>query len=175
MKIAPSLMLLFIFPTFISCEKTDELTSKDLDTRAGVEIGVDITENDPNTFSTSFLFSLGDYSEISAYLNRIQEYQVNSVTYQIQTYDSPVINDVLFTGTLKLGTINIFLDKVNLQEMYLSGTSQTLDLTDQDLINLAKTLESGQTISGSLAGEVTDKPVNFLVYLEFDLTLRVGV
>jgi hypothetical protein len=174
MKINLSLMVLFIIPLFFSCDKTDELTSREMDIAAGVDFKVNMAENDPSTFSTSILFSLGDYPDISDYLNRIQEVQVNSVTYAIRAYDSPVVNDVLFSGTLKLDAINIFLDKVNLREMYQTGSTQTLDLTDQDLKDLAKTLESGQSISGSLAGEVTGRPVNFLVYVEFGLTLRVG-
>lgn len=175
MKINLSLMMLIAVPFLFSCEKTDELTSRDLETAAGADFEVNIAENDPNTFSTFILFSLGDYPDISDYLNRIQEYQVNRVSYEIRAFDSQVANDVLFSGTLKLGAINIFLDKVNLRAMYQAGAAQTLDLTDQDLKDLAKTLESGQSISGSLAGEVTGKPVNFLVYVEFDLTLRVGV
>lgn len=174
MKINLSLMVLFIVPLFFSCDNTDELTSSELDTAVGVDFEVNITENDPSTFSTSILFSLEDYPGISDYVSRIQEVQVNSVTFAIRAYDSPVANDVLFSGTLKLDAINIFLDKVNLREMYQTGSTQTLDLTDQDLRDLAMTLESNQSISGSLAGEVTGKPVNFLVYVEFNLTLRVG-
>jgi hypothetical protein len=174
MKINLSLLVLFIVFLFFSCDKTDEITSRELDTIAGVDFEVNIAENDPSTFSTSILFSLGDYPDISDYLNRIQEVQVNSVTYAIRAYDSPVANDVLFSGTLKLDAINIFLDKVNVRDMYQTGVTQALDLTDQDLSDLARTLESSQSISGSLAGEVTGKPVNFQVYVEFDLTLRVG-
>jgi len=171
-KALPLVILLF-FSFFFACDKIEELTSWDLNTEAGIDFDVDITENDPTTFSTSFSLSLTDNPDISDYINKIKEYKVNKVTYQIMSYSSPVANDVLLTGTLKLGTINIFLDKVNLQEMYMMGNTATLDLTDQELVDLAKTLESNKSVSGSLAGEVTDRPVYFLIYVEFDLTLRI--
>ena len=89
------------------------------------------------------------------------------------TYSGPPEGDVLLSGTFKLGSINILLDKVNLNQMYNNQTIATLDLTDQELVDLAKMLESNKSVSGSLAGEVTDKPVYFIIYVEFDLTLRV--
>ena len=157
----------------VSCDKIDELNSWDLDTETGIDFEVDITENDPNTFSTTFTVSLANNPDITDYIDKIDDYKVNKVTYQIWTYSSPVPNDVLLTGSLKLGSINIFLDKVNLQQMYLMGSIATLDLTDQQLFDLAELLKSSKEVSGSLAGEVTGKPVNFLIYVEFDLTLRV--
>jgi hypothetical protein len=172
-KNALPLAILLFFPFFFSCDKVDELTTWNLDAEAGIDFDVDITENDPTAISTSFTISLADNPDIADYINKIKEYKVNKVTYQIWSYSSSVANDVLLTGTLKLGAINIFLDKVNLQEMYMMGTTVTLDLTDQELAELGKTLGSNKSVSGSLAGEVTDKPVYFLIYVEFDLTLRV--
>jgi hypothetical protein len=172
-KIALPLAIILFFPFIYSCDKIDELRTWDLDTETGIDFEVNITESDPTTFSTTFSISLASNPDIVDYIDQIEEYKINKVTYQIWSYSSSVANDVLFSGTLKLGSINIFLDKVNLQQMYLMGTTATLDITDQELVELAKTLKSNQSVSGSLAGEVTDKPVYFFVYVEFDLTLRI--
>lgn len=172
-KITTPVYFILFLSFLFSCDKIEELTTMDLDTEAGIDFEVNIAESDPVIFSTTFSISLAGNPDLQDYIDLIREYTINKVTYQIWNYSSSVENDVLFSGSLKLGSINILLDKVNLQQMYLMGTTTTLDLSDQELKELAKALESNQAVSGSLAGEVTDKPVYFLIYVEFDLTLQV--
>jgi hypothetical protein len=173
-KIVFPLILILTFPFFFSCDELEDLASFDLNTQSGIDREVTISENDPLTFSTSFTVSLANNPDIQDYIDKIQEYRINKVTYQIRSFSAPTENDVLLSGVFKVGSVEVDLEKVNLTQMHLNGTIATLDLTDQELIEMAKSLESGQSISGSLAGEVTSKPVYFQVYIEFDLSLRVS-
>jgi len=173
LKISLSLLLILAFPFFFSCDELEELTTFDLNTKSGIDREVTISENDPLTFSTTFTLSMASNPDIQDYITKIKEYKVNKVTYQIRSFSGPSEENVLLSGVLKFGTVDVDLDKVNLTQMYLMGTTANLDLTDPELVNLAKALESTKSITGSLAGEVTDKPVYFIVYFEFDLTLRV--
>jgi len=171
-KKALSFTIIFLFTLIYSCEQIEELRTWDLNTEAAKDFEVFITEEDPLAIDETFTISLDD-PDVQENINKIDEWKVNKVTYQIWTYTGPPEGDVMLSGTLELGPVDVSLSNVNLNQLFMQQTVEELDLTDQELVNLANALRSTKSITGSLVGEVSDKPVYFIIYVKFDLTLRV--
>ncbi len=171
-KKALPFVIILLFPIIYSCDQLEELTGWDLNTEAAKDFIVNITEEDNLSIDESFTISIDD-PEVQENINKIDEWKVNKVSYQIWSYTGPIEGDVLLSGTLDLGPVDVSLSNVNLNQMFMSQTVAELDLTDQELVNLANALRSTKSITGTLIGNVTDKPVYFIIYVKLDLTLRI--
>lgn len=174
-KLIQPLVIFVFFPVLYSCDKIDELRSFDINTDLGYEYAFIITEQDPSTINDVFVVFIND-QDILDNLSKIEEWKVNKLTYQITNYFYEGASDVILNGTLTFGSVDVNVTNVNLLNLYVSGEEVTLDVTDQDLVNLANEIKATAAttgITGSITGEVSGKPVWFNVFVKMYLTAKV--
>jgi hypothetical protein len=73
------------------------------------------------------------------------------------------------------GSIDVSISNVNLLNMYTNGSEETLNISDQDLVNLAndiKNFAATTGVTGSISGNVSGQPVWFSVYMRIYVTAR---
>ena len=170
MKKALSFLVILLFPLIYSCDKIDDITSFPIDTQTEYYIFLNISESDPTSINEP-VYVMVDDPDILDNLGKIDEWKINKITYQVQYYvGSP---DILFNGTLSLGSANISVSNLNLNDMYVNTTVSTLNLTDQQLNDLVNDLRSDGSVEGSLSGDVSGQPVQAQIIMTFDMQVRV--
>jgi hypothetical protein len=171
-KIGLFIWLLSFF-LFYGCDSLNEIKTIDLDTTIKHSVPVNIAETDPSSVEEDFSVDASSNSEVSKYLDKIQEYTVNKITYKIKNYSGAA--GILLDGQAKFGSNVADISNLNLSEAAGAGTVFEFDLDQNALKAIANDLENGNEISGSLEGTVSGKPVSFTVEFEFDISLKAEV
>lgn len=171
MKKALILLVIILFPLIYSCDKIDELKAFHVDSVSGIPFYFEVNENDPLTIDEGFSIFLDD-PDIQDNLDKIDQYTINKITYTITYYQG--INDIILNGSLNIGSsVSIPVTNANLNTLFTSATVTELNLSDQDLNNLAKELKSNSYLTGKITGSVSDKPLYCEVYIELNITAKV--
>jgi len=166
-----AIILILLFPMIYSCDKIDDLKSFNVDALAGIPFYFEVNENDPLTINEGFSIFLDD-PDIQDNLDKIDKYTIRKITYQVTYYGG--MNDVILNGNFNLGSsVSIPVANVNLNTLFVSGTVNELNLSDQDLSNLANELKSIGFLTGTISGSVSDKPLYCEILLEMDVTAKV--
>jgi hypothetical protein len=166
----PVTLLLFVLQ---SCNKIDDLNTIDLNSDLQKSYTADITANDPLTVNETFSVDAGSDDKIKKYLDHIQNYKVNKITYKIQDYSGA--SGITLTGNLNFGSVSIAVEDLDLQAASTAGTEYELTLSQADLDAIAADMKDGNSISGSLEGSVSGKPVTFTVVVTISVTVTAEV
>jgi hypothetical protein len=172
-KLLLSSVIILLFPLIYSCDKINELRSFDVNTDLGYEYSFYIGEQDPTTINDVFVVFIND-QDILDNLSNIEEWKVDKITYQVTVYDGAP--DIVLSGTLVFGSIDVDVSNINLFNLYTSGTETSFNISDQDLVNLANDIKNNASttgITGSISGNVSGQPVWFNVYVKVYVTVRV--
>ena len=166
------LLALFVFSTQ-GCNKINDLNTIDLNSDLQKSYTANITESDPLTVNQTFSLDAGNDDKIKKYLDHIQDYTVNKVTYMISDYSGA--SGITLNGTLNFGSVSIAITALDLQGASTAGTAYDLQLSQADLDAIAADFKDGNSISGSLQGSVSDKPVTFTVTVTISVTVNAQV
>jgi len=90
-----------LFLLFYSCDQINDLREFEINTDTGLPINININENDPDLIGGSFTILLNQH-DIQENIYKIEEYQINQVTYQITAYDETP--DILVSGNIIVGS-----------------------------------------------------------------------
>ncbi len=167
------LIIPVIILLFFGCDKIKEVSTVDIETDLEKDLIFSISETDPSSVNENFSISATDNTEIARYRENIREITINRVYYQVIEYSGT--ENVLLTGTLELGPIDIQVEDLNLNAMYNTGQENELDLFETELRQLADDLDVKDKVDGSLTGNVSDKPLTFAVRLIMDVEFRAAV
>lgn len=171
MKKALIFLVILSFPWIYSCDKIDELKAFHVDSVSGIPFYFEVNENDPLTIDEGFSIFLDD-PDIQDNLDKIDAYTINAITYTITYYGG--MENIVLNGSINIGSsVSIPVTDANLNELFISSAVTELNLSDQDLRNLANELKSNTYLTGKITGNVSDKPLYCEVYIELDITAKV--
>jgi hypothetical protein len=84
------------------------------------------------------------------------------------------MNDVIMNASFYIGwSESVPITNVNLNTLFMSGAVTQLNLSDQDLANLASELKKSGFLTGYITRSVYDKPVYCEVFIEMNITAKV--
>lgn len=168
MKKSLIITAILLLPILNSC--LDDLTTFPVDGRTIYYLYLNINETDPLSINEP-IYVMVDEPDILDNLAKIDDWKINEITYMVVLYiGSP---DIVFNGTLTLGSVSMAVSNLNLNDMYVNGTNSTLTLTDQQLKTLASDFRSDGTIEGSISGDVSGKPLQAQIEMIFDMEVKV--
>jgi len=151
------------------CDLFEELGTVNLNATVSHSEPISISEMDPVTIDKDFTVNATSNSEVEKYKEKIKSYTVKKISYQILNYVGEP--GITMSGAVEFGAINAKLDQVDLSD----ETVTDLGLDPDDLAEVAADLEGGNTVSGSIAGTVSGKPVDFTLKLIFDIGFEAEV
>ena len=167
----PVVILFLLFTQ--ACDKVNDLNTIDLNSDLEKSYTANITDSDPLTVNETFNVEAGNDDKIKKYIDHIQDYTVNKVTYKISDYSGA--SGILLNGNLNIGSVSVAVTDLDLQAASTSGTVYDLQLSQADLDAIAADFKDGNSISGSLQGSVSDKPVTFTVTISISVTVKAQV
>lgn len=161
-----------------SCNK-DGFKIFDTDITITKSFDVDIPDNSPvHSLTLEKTIDATTEPDLQSYVNRIDTYKVNSISYSISDYVGETT--ILTEGTIiveskdgvNLGTA--VLTNVNLENLNNAG-EQVLPFTTSELNAMANALKTDNVVDIVMATTIDNDPVAFTLQVHFDLTIEYRV
>lgn len=172
-------LLLFIIPALLfSCDKIEEANTIEIDTTLSMDIPVSVESPTAmvlksaavnHTFSESKTYSLGDNDDISDYLSKIQDININDFVIVFSGLgEGEVLNTVEISVT-GAGVLASFQNVTN------TNPSPTPTLNAANIAAAASLLNNTKQIVVVVSGNANTAPMDFTVNMDFDVTVEAKV
>ena len=174
-----SLVVLGIITTlFATCDKIDELDDVDFDAPLEGSINVNAPSAGTNVpYSDVIILDAMTDPDINEYASKIKSFTINSIRYQIISYDGPA--DALFSGTIAFGeafqsTASVFatIDNFDLQQAYTTGQIFDLTFSPADITTIQNFLLNDKAVNIYLDGSLSETPLYCTIKIYLDVTVK---
>lgn len=157
-----------------SCDLLDKADDVNFDTT--LEETINITEESEGTnvaYGETITLDATSDPDINEYKNKITEFKVNKVSYQIVSYDGP--SNATFSGTIAFGdvstttpTVSAVISNFNFQTANAAQTIFDLPINQADIDKIAGLLKDDKAVKIYLNGTLSSTPLycTALVILE---------
>lgn len=157
------LSTMFLVGVMASCDLFDK--ADDISFSTEFEKSLTVDQAGKGSYSDKIILDATTDAEVAKYKEKIQNIELNKVTYRVSEYDGPAdatfTGDILFGENGNLGSVSI--SGINLLDASTSGDEMELDLSQDEVNAVAAQLKNDKTVLVTMAGEFSDGPVSFVV------------
>lgn len=154
---------MFIVGLMTSCDLFDK--ADDISFSSEFEKSITVENAGKGSFSDKITLDATSDPEVAKYKEKIQNIELNDVTYKVSNYVGPVdatfTGDILFGVNGNLGSVSI--SAIGLSAASTSGDEMDLDLSQDEVNAVAAQLKNDKSVLVTMAGEFSDGPVSLVV------------
>ncbi len=167
------LIFLLSISLFWGCDILEEL-DVDIDSEITRSVTVDLSDKSgAQDYEETILFDASDDPELAPYLDKINDYTIESMSIRVLNYNdlrSAGVDNITFNGQVINGAESCTLN-FDVTEKASSGDVIPLDGCSGTLVAIANDLAADNKASITLKGAVNDSPVKF----DIEMTVKVKV
>lgn len=164
LRILPLILLLLLLFRCSLIDKIKGLEEIDFDIDLFKAVPISVAADDPNTISETFTIDAKTNQDVKDYLDKVTEYDIWNIYVDFSDYVGE--KGIVFEGTIKIGPSTADFTGMNAivpSDYADTGGILYLDMNQSALDAINAALLAGHTLSCSINGTVSDKPVSFTI------------
>jgi len=166
---------------FSACDLLNKADDINFDATLQKDIEVSDASTGTNvSYAKTIVIDAASDPDISTYINKIKGFTVNSIKYQVITYDGP--DGATFSGTLAFGeasggtpTLAATIDNLNFSTAFASGHMFELSYSKDDIDKIQNLLKADKAVKVLLQGSLSETPLYCIVTIYMDVVVNSKV